>query len=87
MTAFAGRNVLIRPDPTLVEQDPGVFDRIAKLYPLGRVGTVEDIAGAALFLASDDAAWITGTTLVVDGGLLAGSDRFRQASGGGGNKS
>ncbi len=70
-----------------VEKDPGVFDRIAKLYPLGRVGTPEDVAGAALFLASDDAAWITGTTLLVDGGLLAGTDRFRQASGGGGDKS
>lgn len=70
-----------------VEKDPEVFDRIAKLYPLQRVGTVDDIAGAALFLASDDASWITGTTLVVDGGLTAGTDRFRQASGGGGNKS
>lgn len=70
-----------------VEKDPGVFDRIAQLYPLKRVGAPEDIAGAALYLASEDAAWVSGTTLVVDGGLLAGSDRFRQASGGGGNKS
>jgi NAD(P)-dependent dehydrogenase (short-subunit alcohol dehydrogenase family) len=70
-----------------VEKDPEVFDRIAQLYPLRRVGTSEDIASAALFLASDDAAWITGATLVVDGGLLAGTDAFRQASGGGGNKS
>lgn len=70
-----------------VEKDPGVFDRISQLYPLRRVGTPEDIASAALFLASDDANWITGTTLVVDGGLLAGTDAFRQASGGGGNKS
>lgn len=36
--------------------------------PLGRVGRPEDIASAILFLASDDAGWITGTTLVVDGG-------------------
>jgi len=36
--------------------------------PLGRVGRPEDIAQAVLFLASDEAAWITGTTLVVDGG-------------------
>jgi NAD(P)-dependent dehydrogenase (short-subunit alcohol dehydrogenase family) len=36
--------------------------------PLGRVGRPEDVAHAILFLASDDAAWITGTTLVVDGG-------------------
>jgi NAD(P)-dependent dehydrogenase (short-subunit alcohol dehydrogenase family) len=36
--------------------------------PLGRVGRPEDVAQAVLFLASDEAAWITGTTLVVDGG-------------------
>ena len=39
--------------------------------PLGRVGEPEDIAGCALFLASDDAAWISGTHIVVDGGALA----------------
>jgi NAD(P)-dependent dehydrogenase (short-subunit alcohol dehydrogenase family) len=37
-----------------------------------RIGTVGDVAGAVLFLASDDAAYITGTELVVDGGTLAG---------------
>jgi NAD(P)-dependent dehydrogenase (short-subunit alcohol dehydrogenase family) len=36
--------------------------------PLGRVGEPEDIAGCALFLASDDSAWISGTEIVVDGG-------------------
>ena len=36
--------------------------------PLGRMGTPEDIAGACWFLCSDDASWITGQTLVVDGG-------------------
>lgn len=40
--------------------------------PLGRVGTPEDIARAALFLATDDSAYVSGTTLVVDGGGLAG---------------
>ena len=39
--------------------------------PLGRVGEPEDIARCALFLASDDAAWISGTEIVVDGGALA----------------
>jgi NAD(P)-dependent dehydrogenase (short-subunit alcohol dehydrogenase family) len=62
-----------------IKENPGVFERVEKLYPLGRVGTPEDVASAALFLASDDAAWITGTTLVVDGGLLAGTDRFAKA--------
>ena len=41
--------------------------------PLGRVGEPEDIARCALFLASDDAAWISGTEIVVDGGALAAS--------------
>ncbi|MFG2309146.1 SDR family NAD(P)-dependent oxidoreductase [Streptomyces sp. NPDC048566] len=49
------------------------------LYPLGRVGEPEDIAAAVAFLASADAAWITGTTLRVDGGLLAVNTAFRQA--------
>jgi NAD(P)-dependent dehydrogenase (short-subunit alcohol dehydrogenase family) len=40
-------------------------------YPLGRVGQPSDIANAALFLASDEAAWITGADLAVDGGYLA----------------
>jgi len=39
-----------------------------KNIPLGRIGRPEDVAHAILFLASDEAGWITGTTLVVDGG-------------------
>ena len=55
------------------QQDPDVFDRVAKWYPLGRIGEPEDVAGAALFLASDEAAWISGAVLPVDGGLTAGN--------------
>jgi NAD(P)-dependent dehydrogenase (short-subunit alcohol dehydrogenase family) len=51
---------------------PGTLDRLAKIYPLGRVGEPEDIAAAVAFLASDDASWITGLTLPVDGGILTG---------------
>jgi meso-butanediol dehydrogenase / (S,S)-butanediol dehydrogenase / diacetyl reductase len=51
----------------------GGADRLLGLYPLGRVGEPEDVAGAVAFLASSDAAWITGHTLPVDGGLLASS--------------
>ncbi|HLI53028.1 MAG TPA: SDR family oxidoreductase [Acidimicrobiales bacterium] len=39
-------------------------------WPLRRLGTPEDIAGAALFLCSDLASWITGEVVVVDGGSL-----------------
>jgi NAD(P)-dependent dehydrogenase (short-subunit alcohol dehydrogenase family) len=56
-----------------IEQDPEVFERLRKWYPLGRIGEPEDVANAALFLASDAASWITGTVLRVDGGLMAGN--------------
>ncbi|MBA2810971.1 SDR family oxidoreductase [Streptomyces sp. KM273126] len=55
------------------------LDAVAPAYPLGRVGEPEDIAAAVAFLASRDAAWITGTTLCVDGGLLAVNTAFHQA--------
>ena len=55
---------------------PGVFEELTRWYPLGRVGEPEDVANAVLFLASDEASWITGVTLPVDGGLLAGSYRM-----------
>jgi len=45
-------------------------DRIAERLPLRRLGVPEDIAAAALFLCSDAASWVTGHTLVVDGGAL-----------------
>ena len=54
------------------EGQDGGADRLRPLYPLGRVGEPSDIAAAVAFLASDDASWITGVTLPVDGGVLAG---------------
>ncbi|QDZ15267.1 SDR family NAD(P)-dependent oxidoreductase [Humibacter ginsenosidimutans] len=57
---------------TRVWDTQGGPDRLAPLYPLGRVGEPADIAAAIAFLASDDASWITGVTLPVDGGSLAG---------------
>jgi len=55
-----------------LEVEPQIFERIAQRVPPGRVGEPEDIAKAALFLASDDAAWITGDIMAVDGGATAG---------------
>ncbi|WP_129305163.1 SDR family NAD(P)-dependent oxidoreductase [Streptomyces sp. L2] len=57
----------------------GDLDAVRPLYPLGRVGEPEDVAAAVAFLASGDAAWITGTTLTVDGGLTAVHTGFRAA--------
>jgi meso-butanediol dehydrogenase/(S,S)-butanediol dehydrogenase/diacetyl reductase len=56
-----------------VDKEPAIFERLVRWYPLRRVGEPEDVAAAAAFLASDDASWITGEVLRVDGGLLAGN--------------
>ena len=47
----------------------GREEKVAAGYPLGRLGAPEDVAGAVAFLASADAAWITGHTMVIDGGV------------------
>lgn len=54
------------------EPQHGGLERMKQFYPLGRVGEPEDIAAAIAFLASADASWITGITLPVDGGVMAG---------------
>jgi 3-oxoacyl-[acyl-carrier protein] reductase len=55
-----------------------VRDFVERYIPLGRPGTVEDVTGLFLFLASDEASWITGQVLVVDGGQLAGQKPGRE---------
>jgi NAD(P)-dependent dehydrogenase (short-subunit alcohol dehydrogenase family) len=47
----------------------GREEEVAATYPLRRLGVPEDVAGAVAFLCSPDAAWITGQTIVIDGGL------------------
>ncbi|MFZ0217676.1 MAG: SDR family oxidoreductase [Candidatus Dormiibacterota bacterium] len=61
------------------DDQPGGADRLRALYPLGRVGEPEDVAAAIAFLASEDASWITGVTLPVDGGATAGPAALFQA--------
>jgi NAD(P)-dependent dehydrogenase (short-subunit alcohol dehydrogenase family) len=56
-----------------VDRDPAILERLKRWYPLGRVGTPQDVGAAIAFLAGDDASWITGVALPVDGGLLAGN--------------
>jgi glucose 1-dehydrogenase len=46
------------------------LDALLQNIPLGRIGTVDDVAGLTAFLASDEAAYITGSTYVIDGGLM-----------------
>ncbi len=50
----------------------GREEKVVRAYPMGRLGTPEDIAGAVSFLLSSDAGWITGQTLTIDGGLTLG---------------
>ena len=69
----------------VLEKDPDLFSRLSKWYPLKRVGKPEEIAAAALFLASDQASFVTGTNLIVDGGLTAGLKRMGEELVGAGN--
>jgi 3-oxoacyl-[acyl-carrier protein] reductase len=51
------------------QQKNAFFNMLGRMVPLQRIGTPEDIAGAAVYLASDLAAYVTGTSLLVSGGL------------------
>jgi NAD(P)-dependent dehydrogenase (short-subunit alcohol dehydrogenase family) len=66
-----------------LKADPHAFDALVQWYPLGRVGAPEDVANAAWFLCSDQAGWITGEILNVDGGLMAGNYPFSEDLSGG----
>lgn len=55
----------------VIERDPNIVNRLKALYPLGRLGRPEDIAHAALFLASSEASFATGAVFVIDGGVTA----------------
>lgn len=54
---------------SLLEDKPKL-DALLKNIPLGRLGTVDEVAGLVAYLASDDAAYVTGSTYVIDGGLM-----------------
>ena len=51
---------------------PNVMTEISRYYPVGRVGEPDDVAAMALYLASDEAKFVTGATFVVDGGQSLG---------------
>jgi NAD(P)-dependent dehydrogenase (short-subunit alcohol dehydrogenase family) len=65
-----GPGLVDTPLTTFQQERPHVRDAFLSEIPLGRVGTPGDIANAAVFLASDDASWISGDTLFVDGAEL-----------------
>lgn len=54
-----------------LQSQPDVVQGISAAHPFGGMGDVEDVARVAVFLASSDAAWVTGVPMVVDGGYTA----------------
>jgi len=64
---------MLRDEAGQLKEDETRFLADSAKRPLGRIGTPEEIAQAALYLASDASSFVTGTSLVVDGGGLAGS--------------
>jgi len=73
-----GKNITVNavaPGPTATElflngKSPELVERLAKMNPLERLGTPEDIAGAVSFLLGPDGAWINGQTLRANGGMV-----------------
>jgi NAD(P)-dependent dehydrogenase (short-subunit alcohol dehydrogenase family) len=59
------------PNGANYKGEEAFLDRLAKKVPMGRVGKSHEVAGAAVFLASDASSFVTGTQIVVDGGWTA----------------
>ena len=77
-TAWASRGIRVNavapgpfPNPNVQREHPDFVERLADKVPLGRIGQQHEIAGTVAFLLSDDASYITGQTVSVDGGFTS----------------
>ena len=62
---------VVTPLTDQIFADPDITRELIRQTPMGRLGSVEDIANGVLFLASDESNWMTGSELVIDGGMTA----------------
>jgi NAD(P)-dependent dehydrogenase (short-subunit alcohol dehydrogenase family) len=98
---FASRNIrancvcpgaidtpMLRHTADMTSSPEKMLDTLGRMHALGRIGRPEEVANAIAFLASDDASFITGTSLIVDGGLLVptGGMGFQESGIGTGGK-
>lgn len=58
--------------PLIADLDKDLMNALIAMHPLGRLGRAEEVANGFLFLASDESSFVTGTTLMIDGGFTAG---------------
>jgi len=63
---------LLRNSVVAFPNPENIIEETIKRIPMKRLGTPNDIARAAVFLASEDSSWITGTVLIIDGGVMTG---------------
>jgi 3-oxoacyl-[acyl-carrier protein] reductase len=61
----------VQPGPTVTDMTAGVIDLVKPLIPLGRLGEPAEIAGLVAYLASDEAGFVTGASVTIDGGYVA----------------
>lgn len=64
--------IMTENSTAIYAERPGLEEKVTEMYPVERLGKASDIAECALYLASDASSFVTGASLVVDGGLMAG---------------